>query len=173
MAKFYERFQTIEVGIEVDNSIMKALKKIPSDMSEGAGRALKRAAEEILKKSLPIVPVDTGALVSTGRTLGPTGVRSGKVRAEIVYGGKPGKNKFAPTVATSGRKQPDTVGYAVYVHEDSSKHHPHGQYEFLKQPLEQNAQVVVDEIQQEWGVIAGDHDAGHIAQSVTAAFRSF
>lgn len=74
--------------------------------------AIQHEAEDILQRSMPLVPVDTGLLVSTGM------VEPTQDGADIRYGG----HGLAP--------------YATLQHEDTSYNHPNGgQSHYLSQPL--------------------------------------
>lgn len=77
-----------------------------------AGPALLEEGDAILKAADALVPVLTGRLRHSGRTLGP------------IY--------FGDTVTV-------TIGYyedyAAAVHERTWVHHPHGQAKFLEQPF--------------------------------------
>lgn len=79
------------------------------------------AAELILTASEPLVPVDTGKLVGTGR------VEQGADGASIIY----------DAVADDG------YAYGVRQHEDLSLNHPNGgQAKFLEAPMHSEAPAV-------------------------------
>ncbi len=90
---------------------------------EVTASALYGIAEEVMTRSKDIVPVDTGALKSTGhvelpKIVGPI------VEVTLGYGG----------VAANGEK----VGYAYYVHENPDAHHDEPtQWKYLETPLNQ------------------------------------
>lgn len=82
---------------------IKRLEEYGDNAPKICGMALKDVGEQIMRESLRICPVDTGALKSTGVVTNPE--RHGaKVYVILGYGG----------VAANGNK----VGYAFYVHEN-------------------------------------------------------
>jgi hypothetical protein len=75
-------------------------------------QAAQQEAEQILDQSIPLVPVDTGLLVSSGI------VEEQANGADIRYGG----HGLAP--------------YAIRIHEDTQLNHPNGgQHSFLREPF--------------------------------------
>lgn len=87
---------------------------------EAADAALYMEGERIMTISKRLVPVDTGALRSTGQVTHPE--REGtSVQVTLGYGG----------VAGNG----ENVGYALPVHENLAAHHKVGQAKYLEQPL--------------------------------------
>ena len=92
---------------------LRELGKIPKLAEKWLGRELGVAALQILRDSKtksPSVPIDTGALRSSGH-VDPARTRKGKIVVSIGYGG-------APTPAF--RKGRPVVDYAEVVHEDLS-----------------------------------------------------
>jgi len=81
-----------------------------------ARSALRETAEEILKESKSITPVDTGKLRSSLKVLG-----EGRSRGEVTI--------------TLGSE----VDYAFFVHEDLQAKHDNGQSKFLTKPLNRAA----------------------------------
>ncbi len=82
--------------------VMSNLDKILDNIGVAAEIAAREIADEVLKATKPFVPVDTSALVNSGRVE----VKPGKdgVQASVIFGG-PG------------------IDYAVIVHEDMTKNH--------------------------------------------------
>jgi hypothetical protein len=76
-------------------------------------------AEATMAESKQEVPVDTGALRASGTVLLPAFTEQGPV-VEFGYGGA-------------------AVDYAVFVHEDLTKHHPVGNAKFLEGPVNRRA----------------------------------
>jgi hypothetical protein len=93
-------------------------------MRREVARGLYAAGEEVMTASKEIVPVDTGALKSTGVVLQPV-ISGDRIDVLLGYGG-PARNK-------TGKD----VGYAWYVHENLEGHHFHGngQAKYLERPL--------------------------------------
>ena len=90
--------------------------------------------EQIMARSKDeFVPVDTGALKSTGHVEKPV-VLGTEVSVELGYGGPTG-------VATADGK--DYVGYALYVHEGTS--HMEGRF-FLERPAMEEAPALPERI---------------------------
>lgn len=85
-------------------------------------QAVYMEAQDVLRESKRIVPVDTGALKNSGRVEKPS-VSARGVSVEITYGGA-----AAP--------------YALYVHEDPDAQHAAGKtYKFLEIPAMQRAPI--------------------------------
>ena len=85
-------------------------------------------------------PVDTGNLRASGHVTEPEIVNDSWLTVTLGFGGPAG----------SGSGQNQDVGYAVYVHEDLSKHHPIGHAKFLELPMldwgRRMEQVLADEL---------------------------
>jgi hypothetical protein len=97
---------------------IRGVKEVTSNMrrsangaQSGAARATRQLAREVLRESQALVPIDTGALKSSGRLTESLGNVSGQ-SVTVTYGTK----------------------YAVFVHEDLEKKHPVGQAKFLEIP---------------------------------------
>ena len=116
------------VNISVDLGPLRAfinkLEHSPADLKQHVARGLYAAGEEVMAASKEIVPVDTGALKSTGVVLKPE-ISGDQIEVVLGYGG-PARNK-------TGKD----VGYAWYVHENLENHHFHGngQSKYLERPL--------------------------------------
>lgn len=92
---------------------------INAAMAHKIDGALTLEAEAIMAVSKQIVPVDTGALRSSGFVAQPT--QSGNThQIDMGYGGA-------------------ASDYAVIVHERLDTHHPVGQAKYLEQPLREAA----------------------------------
>lgn len=91
------------------------------------GRALYAEAQRILAESQPLVPVETGALRSSGYVAPPE--RNGDaITVELGYGG---------VAAMVNPKTGETAAhYALYVHENLEAHHPVGQALYLQTPFD-------------------------------------
>jgi hypothetical protein len=89
-----------------------ALQQLMTRAAPALQSAIEAEADRILEASYPLVPVDTGALVSSGTVLArPDG-------AEIRYGNH------------------GQVPYALIVHEDTTMNHPRGgQHHYLSAPF--------------------------------------
>lgn len=85
---------------------------LPDELNREFAAELDRVMLDVLRDSktvAPRVPVDTGALQSTGHTE-PSKIVNGKITADLSYGG------FA------GAPFNNEVDYAVYVHENMNAH---------------------------------------------------
>lgn len=102
----------VTVEIEGLHAFAQQLQRLAIVAHQALLEAIAAEAERILEASFPLVPVDTGLLLSTGMTIAqPQG-------ADIRYGG----HGLAP--------------YAAIVHESTAMNHPNGgQDHFLSQPL--------------------------------------
>lgn len=90
----------------------RTLQRVAREVEHAILQAVRNEAESILEASRPLVPIDTGLLLSTGL------VRELHDGAEISYGGK------------------GLAGYSIRIHEDTTLNHPHGgQSHYLSQPL--------------------------------------
>lgn len=107
--------------------IKRALKRFGARAERAAGKGLYAEGELIMGESKPLVPVDTGALRSTGHVQPPR--REGRgVTVTMGYGGPAGTEG----VTAEGRGR--YVGYAWKVHEDLAAHHTTGQAKYLEVP---------------------------------------
>lgn len=97
------------------------------DAETALGRALYEEANRIFNESQALVPVDTGALRSSGQVTLPQQGASG-VQVTIGYGGA-----AAP--------------YAIYVHERMELNHPNGgQAKYLEEPVMAAADGIADRL---------------------------
>lgn len=88
----------------------------------GAAGAAYEEGEVEMALSKRLVPIDTGALRSTGH-VEPPEWRGDEVTVGLAYGGP------------AGPPAGGVVGYAVYVHENLEMHHEVGQAKYLEQPV--------------------------------------
>lgn len=119
----------IVAGLVFDDSRLRdALRVLGPSARKAAHKALYREGERIMARSKDeFVPVDLGALKSTGHVSFPKDV-AGVVEVTLGYGGPAG-----PGVQTRDGK--DWVGYAVIVHEDLTARHPVGGAKYLERPV--------------------------------------
>ena len=96
-------------------ALRRELKRRGGAAQKALARALFLEGEQIMGKSKRLVPVDTGALRSSGHVQLPV-IRGKKVTVVLGYGGA-----AAP--------------YAVFVHEKQARHNPPTQWKYLEQPL--------------------------------------
>jgi hypothetical protein len=97
--------------------VLKSLGQLPAETMNEMSRTVDRYLIDVLRDSKtkpPRVPVDTGALQSTG-FIEPTTTQGTTIRATIGYGG----------VAANGK----TVDYAVFLHENMN-----GRFKNFKRP---------------------------------------
>lgn len=92
------------------------------------GKALYGEAQGIMAASEPLVPVDTGALRSSGYVTPPE-EDGDRVVVYLGYGG--------PAAKINPKTLESTDGYAIYVHENLEAHHPVGCAKFLELPFNQ------------------------------------
>jgi hypothetical protein len=107
-------------------SIAALLAKVGDRAKEALGKQLYLEAEGIMAQSKELVPVDTGALRSTG-IVSPPVIEGDLVSVELGYGGP-----AAP--------------YAVIVHENLEAHHPHGMAKYLEVPFDAAKRGMLDRV---------------------------
>jgi len=107
-----------KAGASLKN-VDRVLRKVMSaaDLSsQVARRELYQIAEEVMASSKEdFVPVDTGALRSTGQVAVKENTPT-NFKVDLTYGGP-------------------SVSYAIIVHENLNAHHPVGQAKYLSKPL--------------------------------------
>ena len=119
-------FNAVTINLD-DRELRGALRRLGLDARRAGGGALYREGWRIMKRSKDeFVPVDFGALKSTGDVSLPGESASGDVFVTLGYGGP------AKTRTKDGK---DYVGYAVVVHENLTARHPVGQAKYLERPL--------------------------------------
>jgi hypothetical protein len=107
----------ITIELEGIEALRQSWQRLLPQARTGAAQALKTEAERILESSLPLVPVDTGLMLSSGMVEGPT-VSGQEATVLIRYGG----HGLAP--------------YTIRQHEDTTLNHPNGgQSHFLSEPV--------------------------------------
>ena len=114
---------TTEVTVRVDWGAIKGLKK------KVAG-ALYKEGQILIAKSVPQVPVDTGALRGSHFVEQPK-VDGTKITVALGYGGT--ATKVNPATGEA------TADYAVRVHEDLNTPHKVGNAKFLEKPAREYA----------------------------------
>lgn len=114
--------------------VQRTLAKMGAAATGGLARELYREGEQIMTVSKPLVPVDTGALRSTGHVKPPE-IEGHQVRVTMGYGG--------PAGAEVGGVY---VGYALKVHEDLAAFHPTGQAKYLEQPAMEAAKGMPERV---------------------------
>lgn len=119
-----ERFRIRVRGIE---QVRRALRRLNGTANEAFARELFREGETIMTESKQLVPVDSGALRSTGHVTPPVR-EAGTLRVTLAYGGPAG----AEGVSDEGKGR--YVGYALHVHEDLTARHTVGGPKFLERP---------------------------------------
>lgn len=117
----------ISVKINGLDKLKKTLAQFGSDAPKVLGATLLEEGHSIMANSQLIVPVDTGALRSSGAVKDPV-IEGNKITVTMFYGGP-----AAP--------------YALFVHEIGAyKHAPPTQYKFLEVPTMQRVPVIAKNI---------------------------
>ncbi len=112
----------IDVGAFLDE-----LRRLGPRAKAAAGKALYAEGWRIMTRSKgEFVPVDFGALKSTGDVSLPEESAGGGVSVTLGYGGP------AKTRTRDGKM---FVGYAIVVHENLQAHHPVGGAKYLERPV--------------------------------------
>lgn len=116
-------------GLKVTRTIdaPKMLRKFAQRKKRNANNGAKMAAEQLLKWSKPLVPVDTGKLKASGEV----------VKRDTGYA----------VQYSSANKQ--GYDYAYIQHENLEYHHEVGQAKYLEQPLREHAQELMDIVARE------------------------
>lgn len=99
----------------------------PQQMTQAVASAIYMEGEETISDSKPLVPVLHGFLVNSGFCQLPE-IQQDQVQVTFGFGGVAG-------TGNQGATNDQDVGYAIYVHEDMTAHHSHGQAKFLEVPL--------------------------------------
>jgi hypothetical protein len=95
------------------DKVIAMLELAPKETIKAVRQVIEEVSFEVLARSNDYVPVDTGALKTSGNIIRPTETKSG-VEGGVGYGGAASK-------------------YAVYVHENLNANHPNGgQAKFLE-----------------------------------------
>jgi len=106
--------RTISMTVTGSTELYRALLEAGDAAKAGLREGLYKEAEDILAKTIPRTPFETGDLRESGRversSRGPN-----HIRVSIVFGG--------------GEKG---IGYAFWVHENLDANHPVGQAKFLE-----------------------------------------
>ena len=110
-------------------------------VANALGTALYREGQGILSQSLPLVPVDTGALRASGYVTPPmragdritVTIGSGGIAQGLTTGAMAGALFQAGPGQRSGLRDPS--GYAIYVHENLEAHHTVGSAKYLEIPF--------------------------------------
>ena len=139
MAKEWEVYVT---GVE------ELLLDLEADYQEKVRRlqaALFREATRTITRAQLRTPVDEGVLRASGHVGLPT-MQGNWVVVELGFGGPAGAGNV-------GGSNNDDVGYAVYVHENMTAHHPVGQAKYLESVITERSKGFEDRI-------AADMNAG-------------
>lgn len=91
------------------------MRRSANGAQSGAARGARSLANQVLRESQSLVPVETGALKASGRVESHMNMKG--ISVSVAYGARDARN--------SSR-------YAVYVHEDLNAFHPHGTAKFLE-----------------------------------------
>lgn len=119
--------------------VLKSLGAITGEIEHALKKTMYEEASLVMSASQAQVPVDTGALRSTG-VVGFPETRGSEISVVLGYGGPAGANNSPINrLGRSGRPPSDEVGYAVKVHEDKEAHHEVGKAKFLEEPFAEAA----------------------------------
>lgn len=99
--------------------IERRLQELRRAMMAKGAQGLFEAGNMIVTEAKRRVPVDLGALKGSGYVTAPTATPGG-TNVEVGFGGP-------------------AAGYAIYVHEDLSAHHPVGEAKYLERAVEAKA----------------------------------
>ena len=116
------------VRVEGTDAIKRALAALGTDVLPALAAALYQVGEGVMTDAKLLTPVDTGNLRASGH-VSPPAVQGSKVSVTLGFGGPAGSGNHG------GQSNAESVGYAVYVHENMEAHHPVGQAKFLESAL--------------------------------------
>ncbi len=119
------------MGVQWGSGLQTLLQKFqdrPAQMTKALGQAVFMEGEELISVAKPLTPVLHGNLRSSGYVELPI-VTGTSVAVTAGFGG------VAGTGNQGGETNDESVGYAIFVHEDTTKKHPVGQAKFLEQPF--------------------------------------
>lgn len=115
------------VEVEGDLELHRLLMQLGDEGPMAVARALYQESERVMTNAKRLTPVKTGNLRASGHVSLPA-FTDDAVEVVLGFGGPAGSGNHG------GESNAEEVGYAVYVHEDMTKHHPVGQAKFLEQP---------------------------------------
>lgn len=106
------------------------LDRTARQIRKAAAGGIREFAEIEMTEAKDLVPVDTGALRSSGHVIQP--VEGDDLTAKMGFGGPAG-------IGNLGESNAVDVGYALIVHENLDTFHPVGQAKYLETPFRQSA----------------------------------
>jgi len=117
---------SVKIDITGQNKVISRLQSLGDTSTRALAAALYQEGEQLIAEAKQETPVDTGALRASGHVQQPT-INGRQVEVVAGFGGV-----AAP--------------YAVYVHEDLTKHHPVGNAKFLENPAKRRASGMADRV---------------------------
>ena len=138
-------------------NMMANCQKLKLNSKQGAKRALKEVAVNIMAQSMSECPIDTATLVSTSYIEQP--VDSGdKVSIKMGYA-SPVTDKLNPVPDKFTGLNKMASEYALIVHETPAtppgggNYHPYGKWKFLEDPVRAHAQAFIQTLARELRVV--------------------
>lgn len=119
------------------DKVMATLREMARTVPKDVAAAMYMEAEYLMRESKREIPVDTGA-AKTSSFVDEPKIRFGKVSVRLGYGG-------VATKINKKTKQP-TSQYLIYVHEDMTKRHKHGNAKFLENPAKRRSKFIYERI---------------------------
>lgn len=110
-------------------SISALMQKYGEESSAALAAQLYQEAQGIIAQSVPLVPVDTGALRAS-HYVDPPAWENGRTRLTVTFGYGGVAARINPKTGES------TAGYAIFVHENLEAHHKTGIAKFLEIPFD-------------------------------------
>lgn len=108
--------------------VIDRLQGLVPAVAKHAAAELYVSAEEVMTSAKEETPVDTGNLRASGHVAEPV-IEADTVSVTLGFGGPAGAGN------QGGETNSEDVGYAQFVHDDLSAHHPVGNAKFLESPL--------------------------------------
>lgn len=121
--------QGLSIRVSGVPDVKATLRRLGDRADDEFGNAMWRRGVKLMTKikAGQYVPVDLGMLRKSGHVTKPE-KRRGVIVVEVGFGGPAGSGNHG------GDTNEETVGYAVYVHEDLQAHHEVGQAKYLTEP---------------------------------------
>lgn len=133
---------SLNIPYQVTGEIKVSLRRLIPEQKIAGGKAIKACAEDLLKCSKELVPVDTGTLRDNGRV-----EKDGDLHYSVIYDVTVADRLKARGKGTDGISEPD-FKYGWLQHENLNYHHSIGQALFLEEPFEENKDRYIREIGQ-------------------------
>lgn len=121
---------------------IQGVSQLQDAMPQAVARGMYSWGEQVMTRAKHLVPVETGALKSSGHVLAPV-VKKDKISVTLGFGGPAGSGNHG------NESNDESVGYAVRVHEDMTANHVNGQAKYLESPMAEAMPQLGSQVQPE------------------------